>query len=98
MAPLTKEDVRHIAKLARLRLTDSEAEKFTTELTSILTFVDMLKEVKTDGVDVTANPTGIVNAFREDTVNPSAVDPLALLGTSGLPIVDRQIMTPSAHD
>lgn len=97
MTQLSKDDVRHIAKLARLRLTDEEVAKLATQLTSILQYVDMLKEVNTDGVPPTAQVTGIVNAFREDTVRKDGVAPDDLLATSPLPIIDHQISANSAH-
>ena len=97
MTTLTTEQVRHIAKLARLRLTDMELEKFPRELTSILQYVDMLKEVDTSGVEPTAQVTGQTNVFREDEIRPNATSPDALLACSPLQISDHQIVTPSAH-
>lgn len=97
MTSLTTDQVRRIAKLARLRLTDVELEKFPKELTSILQYIDMLKEVNTEGVEPTAQVTGQTNVFREDEIRPNSTSPDALLGCSPLPITDHQIVTPSAH-
>ena len=98
MTKLTPEQVRHIAKLARLNLSDAEVEKHTTELTSILGYIDMLREVDTKDVEATAQVTGTSNALRDDVVYQSPIaDPDALLATSPLPIIDHQIQTPSAH-
>ena len=97
MATLTADQVRHIAKLARLTLSDAEVEKFSTELTSILDYVDRLQEVDTKKVEPLKNVTGQKNAWREDSVAADGTDPDALLECSPLPIVDRQIKTPSAH-
>jgi aspartyl-tRNA(Asn)/glutamyl-tRNA(Gln) amidotransferase subunit C len=97
MASLTPDQVRHIAKLARLRLSDAEVEKFATEMTSILKYIDMLKEVDTNGVEPTAQVTGLHNAFRDDVVTPPIATPNDMLSTTALPIVDHQIQTPSAH-
>jgi aspartyl-tRNA(Asn)/glutamyl-tRNA(Gln) amidotransferase subunit C len=94
---LTTDQVRHIAKLARLRLTDDEVQRFTTELTSIFQTIDILQKVNTEGVPATAQVTGLTNAFREDEVRPQSIPPEDLLATSPLPIVERQIQTPSAH-
>jgi len=96
MAKLTPAQVRHIAKLARLKIEDAEVEKFATELTSILDYVDMLQEVDTEGVEPTAQVTGLHNVFREDAVRAGGAAPDALLETSPLPIVERQIETPAA--
>lgn len=97
MSTLTKAQVLHIATLARLRLTDEEAEKFTSELTSILQYVDMLGEVDTKGVEPTAQVTGQTNVFRADRVREGGTSPDALLGCSPLPIAEHQIVSPSAH-
>ncbi|HCI03323.1 MAG: Asp-tRNA(Asn)/Glu-tRNA(Gln) amidotransferase subunit GatC [Candidatus Peribacteraceae bacterium] len=97
MASLSSDDVRHIAKLARLNLSDEEVEKFTKELSSILEYVDQLQEVDTKNVVPTAQVTGLHNSFRADEIKPSQADADALLDTSPLPKVEHQIETPSAH-
>lgn len=65
---LTLEQVQHIAKLARLGLKEGEAEKFSKQLSSILEYVAMLEEVKTDNVDITSQVTGLENVTRVDKV------------------------------
>ncbi len=97
MANLTPDDVRHIAKLARLRLTDEEVTKLTPQLTSILQYVDMLQEVDTTGVEPAAQATGLTTVLREDEIR-SSIDGETLVKTSGLQVTERQIVTPSAHD
>ncbi len=97
MTQLTKDDVAHIAKLCRLNVSDAEMEKYCKELTQILSFVSKLSEVDTKGVQPTAQVTGLFNGFRSDTILDNGIDPDDLLACSGLPIVDHQIQTPSAH-
>ncbi len=98
MATLTETQVRHIAKLARLTLSEGEVAKFTTELTKILTYIDQLSEVDTKGVEAMSQVTGRSNSLREDVLRTTPLaDPDALLGTTALSIVDHQIQTPSAH-
>lgn len=97
MASLSHDDVRHIAKLARLSLSDAEVEKFTTELSGILTYIDMLGKVDTTGVAEQSQVTGLSNSLRDDVVRPSSATREELLATSPLPIVDNQIQTSSAH-
>lgn len=97
MTKLSKENALHIAKLARLQLTDEEAERFSTELSSILKYVWMLQEVKTDGIVATSSVTGLQTILRDDVITPQQASPDALISTSPLPIVDHQIQTPSAH-
>ena len=69
--PLTKEQVEHIAVLARLKLSPIEIEKFTHELTVILEYVDQLKTVNTDGVEPKDQFITAENVFRNDIVRPS---------------------------
>ncbi len=97
MPSLTRDEVLHIAKLARLELTSEEINKMTTELSSILGYVEMLNEVDTSGVEPTAQVTGITNALRDDTVLPQNVSPDALLECSPLPKSEHQIQVPHAH-
>lgn len=97
MSNLTSDQVRHIAKLARLRLSEEEVKKFTPELSSIFGYIDMLSEVDTKGVEATAQVTGQENVFRADEIRTQATAPDALLAASPLPITDHQIVSPSAH-
>lgn len=63
---LTKKEVEHIAALARIGLDDSEIEKFSEDLSSILNWVEQLKEVDIEGVEPTAHITGMKNVDRKD--------------------------------
>ena len=63
---LSKQQVEHVAKLARLGITEKEKEKFRKELSAILGFVEKLNEAKTEGVEPTAHITGLKNVTRED--------------------------------
>ena len=65
---LTKEEIQHIALLARLGLTDEEVEKYSDQLSSILDYIEQLKEVDTEGVEPTAQVTGLENVMREDEI------------------------------
>lgn len=94
---LTPDQVRHVAKLARLVLTDAEVERLAKDLTGIFTLIEQLQEVDTKNVEPTAQVTGLRNGLRPDIVKPSMATPDALLGTSPLPIREHQIETPSAH-
>ena len=66
---LTKKEVEHIAYLARLGLTEEEKGKFAEQLSSILDYVEQLKEVDTKGVEPTHQVSGLTNVFREDIVD-----------------------------
>lgn len=63
---LTTEEVKHIAKLARLELSDEEVKKFSQQLSGILSHADMLNEVNTDGIEPIAQITGIENVTFKD--------------------------------
>lgn len=63
---LSKQEVEHIAKLARLELTEEELEKYGSQLSAVLDYIDQLREVDVTGVEPTAQVTGLVNAWRED--------------------------------
>ena len=97
MATLSDDDVRHIAKLCRLNLSDKEVKKFAPELNNIFDYIAKLQEVDTSTVEPTPQPTGLENRFREDEIVEGGPTTKELLETSPLPIVDNQIQTPSAH-
>ena len=80
---LTKEEVRHIAKLARLSLSEEEVEKFTLQFEGIFTHLDTLLEVNTDGVEPTAQVTNLKNVMGED-LPAESVPRDAMLQSSGL--------------
>lgn len=65
---ISKDEVKHIAELARIGLTAEEIDKFTTDLSSILDFVEQLKEVDVTNVLPTAHITGLSNVTRTDYV------------------------------
>ena len=79
---LTLDEVRHVARLARLRLTDTELEEMQQQLSSILDYMDMLQEVDVEGVPPTAQVTDVVNVVRPDVVQPSLPVEEALSGTA----------------
>lgn len=88
---LTREQVLKIAALARLRLTDEEVERFTPQLTSILSYVDVLKELDTSFVKETSQVTGLSSVTRADDLGAELCTPDELLATSPLPKDDHQI-------
>ncbi|MBR5227382.1 MAG: Asp-tRNA(Asn)/Glu-tRNA(Gln) amidotransferase subunit GatC [Clostridia bacterium] len=68
---ITEQEVRHIASLARLRLSDDEVEKLGEELGQIKEFVETLNEVDVSSVDATAYILDKQNVLREDELKPS---------------------------
>ena len=65
---LTKEEIVKIAQLARIELTEKEVEKFQKELSTVLEYVEELKQVDVEGLEEVAQVTGLVNVQREDKV------------------------------
>jgi len=63
--------VEHVARLARLSLTDDEAERMVGELSGILEHVEDLAAIDLDGVPPTAHPLPLVNVLRADEVGPT---------------------------
>lgn len=89
---LTEEEVRHVAKLARLDLSDEEVKKFATQLSSVLDYMEILKEVDTSEVPETSQVTGLKNVMRKDKVGKCAASREELLACSELEIDSKQIL------
>ena len=70
MARITRDEVLHVARLARLELTDDEVTKFQAELSEILETVSKVAELDLAGVPPTAHPLEIANAWAEDVPRP----------------------------
>lgn len=64
--PLSNDDVKYIAKLARLHVNDDEVEQFGEQLSSILDYVAKLQEVNTDDVPELQHALEVSNIFRDD--------------------------------
>ena len=67
---LTNDQVRHVAALARLELTEAEAGKYSAQLSSILDFIAQLNELDTKTVEATSHALDITNAWRADEARP----------------------------
>jgi aspartyl-tRNA(Asn)/glutamyl-tRNA(Gln) amidotransferase subunit C len=63
---LTKEEVIKIATLSRINLTDAEVEKFQKDLSTVLDYVEELKQVNVDGLAEVSQVTGLENIMRPD--------------------------------
>ena len=75
---ISEEEVRHVAKLARLDLTDEEVAMFSRQVGDILDYVDQLNTVDTEGVEGASHAISVNNAFREDKAVDSMDPDLAL--------------------
>lgn len=68
---ITKEEILHVARLAKLSLTDEEANALRADMEGIIDFASELSALDTEGVIPTAHARQMVNAFREDEIKPS---------------------------
>lgn len=70
-SPLRREDVAHVARLARLTLSDAELDQFTEQLGQVLEHANDMGSLDLEGVIATAHPFGLVNVVRDDVVRAS---------------------------
>ncbi len=83
---LTREEVENVAKLARLKFSEEEIEKFRTDLNRILDYINKLNELDTENIEPTSHVVEMKNVFREDRVEES------------LPIEDILMNAPEKKD
>ncbi len=70
---LSAHEVRKVAKLARLALTDAQVEKYAGQMTQALGYIERLRELRLDDVQPLTNPSDSVNCLAEDTPSAEAV-------------------------
>lgn len=75
---LTQEQVEHVARLARLAITDAETALYSRQLSSILSYIEKLDELDTAAVEPTSHVLPLTNVFRDDRVRPSLAPDQAL--------------------
>lgn len=75
---ITREEVEHVALLARLKFNEDEVERFTTQMNSILEYMGKLAELDTTHVEPTFHAVAQTNVFRQDMVKPSIPQELSL--------------------
>ncbi|MBU1446259.1 Asp-tRNA(Asn)/Glu-tRNA(Gln) amidotransferase subunit GatC [Patescibacteria group bacterium] len=88
---ISKDQVKHVAKLARLKLTDAEIERFAGQLSSIFDYMEVLNDIDTSYVVETSQVTGLENVTEEDEICKK-VDGAKLLLSSKLPKERKQIL------
>jgi len=71
VSQISRDEVAHLARLARLALTDAELDSFAGQLDAILGYVSQIQSVDVSGVEPTDNPLKAVNVMRPDVVEPS---------------------------
>lgn len=80
MSGITRDEVAHLASLARLKLTDDELDHYSEQLAAILDSVASVSEVAADDVPATSHPVPMINVFRDDVVVPGLTREQVLSG------------------
>lgn len=80
MSNITPDQVKHLASLARIALTDAEVERLTGELGAIVSAVEKVGEVATPDVEPTSHPVPLGNVFRPDVVGDTVTTEQAMAG------------------
>ena len=78
MAKITRIEVEHVARLARLELTEDEKARMTAQLDAILGYIEKLNQLDTSAVEPTSTVIPMVSVMREDQVRPSLTQDQAL--------------------
>jgi aspartyl-tRNA(Asn)/glutamyl-tRNA(Gln) amidotransferase subunit C len=72
---ISEQDVRHVARLSRLRLTDDEVRRFTDQLAHVLKHIAKINELDLEGVEPLTHPLDLRNVLREDVIaQPLPID------------------------
>ena len=77
---IDREQVLHVARLARLRLSDDEVEQMSSELSTILDHIEKINELDLEEVEPTSHVVEVENILRDDVVTPSLPVDVALAG------------------
>jgi aspartyl-tRNA(Asn)/glutamyl-tRNA(Gln) amidotransferase subunit C len=75
---ITEDEVRHVAKLSRLLLSDDQVHKFTEQLSHVLDYVSKLSELDVDGVEPMAHAADVTNVLRDDEPQPGLATDAAI--------------------
>jgi len=66
MSTLSRDDIAHLGRLARLELTQEEQDRYASQLSSVVSYIDQLSEVETSGVNASAGVTGLETVLSAD--------------------------------
>ncbi|MED2974663.1 Asp-tRNA(Asn)/Glu-tRNA(Gln) amidotransferase subunit GatC [Fictibacillus sp. B-59209] len=78
MSRISKDQVKHVAHLARLSVSEEEVDMFTEQLDAIISFAEELNELDTENIEPTTHVLELKNVLREDTVKESVTREEAL--------------------
>jgi len=93
---IDRDQVLHIARLARLRLTDDEVERMAAELSGILEHVEAIGELELEGVEPTTHVVELENVLRADRPQPSLDRDRALAGAPDRAADSFRVPSPQA--
>ena len=79
MSTITNDDVRYLAQLSSLQMSDAEVESLRADIEKIINYIKQLDELDTDGVEPTYQVTGLQNVWRDDEIIDSSVSRRQLL-------------------
>jgi aspartyl-tRNA(Asn)/glutamyl-tRNA(Gln) amidotransferase subunit C len=94
--PLSQDEVRHVAMLARIGLEPGDVEFYAEQLSGILAHIDRLKELDTDAIPPTAQVVEVANTLREDVPRPGLSQEEALANAPAA--VDGFFRVPSIQE
>ncbi len=89
MSALSRDDVAHLAQLARIELTEAELDRMLGELSVILDAVALVQQAPTDGVEPMSHPMPLTNVARPDVVSSDALRLTAEQALSGAPVAEE---------
>lgn len=93
MSTITNKDVQNLAQLSNIQLSTEEASALSADIENILTYVDMLGELDTSGVEPTYQVNDLKNVFREDVADQAGVSRADLLAIAPESL-DNQVKVP----
>jgi aspartyl-tRNA(Asn)/glutamyl-tRNA(Gln) amidotransferase subunit C len=93
---IDREQVLHVARLARLELTDDEVERMSQELSAVLDHIQVISELDLDGVPPTTHVVEVSNALRPDIVEPSLAPEIALANAPAVADGGFRVPSPQA--
>lgn len=73
MGKISQDEVKHIAKLSKLEISEKELGKFQKELSEVIEYISKLSEVDTSNLEPTSQTTGLEDVYRVDEIKPNSL-------------------------
>ena len=94
MEKISKDEVKHLAELSSISLSEEEISNLQTDLGNIVEYIEQLSELNTDGVEPTYSVSKNQNIWREDKIDDYGVKRDKLLKLAGENVEDSQVKVP----